>query len=134
QRPYVGFGMNRPSGRVPLEAAGVRKAFGDLVVVSSFDAVVNRGEKIVLVGRNGVGKTTMLKALMADAPGCPASPHDIDGGAVRWGHEVSIGYFPQDHTGAIERGLTAGEGVHPFGPPAPRPGIPRPARAIRLTS
>ena len=68
-----------------------------------FSAIVNRGEKIVLVGRNGVGKTTLLKALLADAPGLPASPDDIDAGTVRWGHEVSVGYFAQDHTGAIRR-------------------------------
>src|SRR5216110_2697090 len=53
QRPYIKFAMNRPSGRVALEAKGVSKAFGDLKVLSSFGAIVNRGEKIVLVGRNG---------------------------------------------------------------------------------
>ena len=117
QRPYIRFTMNRPSGRVALEAKGVAKAFGDLRVISDFDAIVNRGEKIVLVGRNGVGKTTMLKALMADAPA------DIDSGTVRWGHEVAIGYFPQDHTGAIEKGLTAVEWLHRFDPDASRQDI-----------
>src|SRR6185436_9793535 len=74
QRPYIKFTMNRPSGRTVLEAADVNKAFGDLEVVSDFSAIVNRGEKIVLVGRNGQGKTTLLKALLADSPGLPASP------------------------------------------------------------
>src|SRR5467141_5280262 len=54
QRPYIKFTMNRPSGRVALEARGVSKSFGDLHVVSNFGAIVNRGEKIVLVGRNGL--------------------------------------------------------------------------------
>jgi ATPase subunit of ABC transporter with duplicated ATPase domains len=111
QRPYIRFTMNRPSGKIALEAAGVSKAFGDLRVVSDFSAVVNRGEKIVLVGRNGVGKTTLLKTLMTEAPN------------VRWGHEVSIGYFPQDHTGAIEKGLTAVEWLHRFDPDASRQDI-----------
>jgi ATPase subunit of ABC transporter with duplicated ATPase domains len=123
QRPYIRFTMNRPSGRVALEAKGVAKAFGERRVISDFDAIVNRGEKIVLVGRNGVGKTTMLKALMADAPGIPAAAADIDAGAVRWGHEVAIGYFPQDHTGAIEKGLTAVEWLHRFDPDASRQDI-----------
>src|SRR5262249_58313650 len=109
QRPYIRFTMNRPSGRVALEAKGIAKAFGDLKMIPGFDAIVNRGEKIVLVGRNGVGKTTMLKALMSDAPGGIGSAADLDAGTIRWGHEVSIGYFPQDHTGAIEKGLTAVE-------------------------
>src|SRR5689334_15962627 len=68
QRPYIKFAMKRPSGKVPMEITGIAKAHGDLAVVSGFGAIVNRGDKIALVGRNGVGKTTLLKALMADAP------------------------------------------------------------------
>src|SRR6476661_8313170 len=69
QRPFIKFAMTRPSGRVAMECSGVSKAYGKLKVIPNFGAMVNRGEKIVLVGRNGVGKTTMLKALLADAPG-----------------------------------------------------------------
>jgi len=89
-------------------------------VISNFTAIVNRGERIVLVGRNGVGKTTLLKALLADAPGMTRSPGDADAGRLTWGHEVSIGYFPQDATGVIEKGLTAVEWLHRFDPDASR--------------
>jgi len=112
QRPYIKFTMNRPSGRVALECSGVSKTFGGIKVLSNFGAIVNRGEKVVLVGRNGLGKTTLLKSLLAE-----------DAGAVRWGHEVSIGYFPQDHTGEIEKGLTAVEWLHRFDPDASRQDI-----------
>jgi ATPase subunit of ABC transporter with duplicated ATPase domains len=120
QRPYIRFAMNRPSGRTVLEAAGVRKAYGGLDVVPGFSAVVTRGERIVLVGRNGQGKTTLLKALLADAPGLPGSADDRDGGTVRWGHEASIGYFAQDASGAIARGMTVVEWLHQFDPDASR--------------
>ncbi len=123
QRPFIRFSANRPSGRVALECAGVAKRHGGASVVDGFSAIVNRGEKIVLVGRNGLGKTTLLKALLADAPGMPASPADIDAGTVRWGHEVSIGYFAQDHTGAIQKGMTAVEWLHQFDPDAHRQDI-----------
>ena len=120
QRPYIKFAMRRPSGKVAVECEGLAKAHGKMPVISGFGAIVNRGDKIVLVGRNGAGKTTLLKALLADAPGMPASPGDIDSGSLRWGHEVSIGYFPQDHTGTIEKGLTVVEWLHRFDPDAAR--------------
>src|SRR3954471_21086437 len=123
QRPYIKFAMARPSGRLAFECSGVTKVHGGVPVVSKFDAIVNRGEKIVLVGRNGVGKTTLLKALLSDAPGVDATPADIDAGTVRWGHEAAIGYFPQDHTGAIQKGLTAVEWLHQFDPLASRQDI-----------
>jgi ATPase subunit of ABC transporter with duplicated ATPase domains len=123
QRPYIKFTMNRPSGRLALECDGVSKAHGGTAVISAFSALVHRGEKIVLVGRNGLGKTTLLKALLADAPGRPASPADLDEGTVRWGHETSIGYFAQDHTGAIEPGWTAADWLHQFDPGAARQDI-----------
>jgi ATPase subunit of ABC transporter with duplicated ATPase domains len=123
QRPYIRFTMNRPSGRLAMECSGVRKAFPEHEVIRDFNAIVNRGEKIVLVGRNGVGKTTLLRALLADSPVDARSPHDIDDGTVRWGHEVSIGYFPQDHTGAIASGMSAVEWLHQFDPDASRQDI-----------
>jgi ATPase subunit of ABC transporter with duplicated ATPase domains len=120
QRPYIKFSMQRPSGKLAFECNGVSKAYGALDVISGFDANVGRGEKIVLVGRNGLGKTTLLKALLSDAPGRRVTPEDIDAGVVRWGHEISIGYFPQDHTGVIERGATAVDWLHQFDPGASR--------------
>ena len=123
QRPYIRFQMNRPSGRLAMECSGVSKSHDGVAIVKGFGAVVNRGEKIVLVGRNGVGKTTLLKALLADAPGTDRSPRDIDDGTVRWGHEVSVGYFAQDHTGAIKKGMTAVDWLHQFDPDAARQDI-----------
>jgi len=122
QRPYIKFSMNRPSGRTALEFEGVSKGFTGEQVFSNFSGIINRGEKIVLVGRNGAGKTTMLKALLSDAPGFH-TPADLDKGKLKWGHEVSIGYFAQDHTGLIEKGMTAAEWLHRFDPDASRQDI-----------
>jgi ATPase subunit of ABC transporter with duplicated ATPase domains len=123
QRPYIRFQMARPSGRLALECKNVRKAHDGIAIIRGFEAIVNRGEKIVLVGRNGVGKTTLLKALLSDAPGGDGSPTDLDAGTVRWGHEVSVGYFAQDHTNAIRQGMTVVDWLHQFDPDASRQDI-----------
>jgi ATPase subunit of ABC transporter with duplicated ATPase domains len=124
QRPYIKFTPARPSGRMAMEIKRISKAFENNHVIDGFDAIVNRGEKIVIVGRNGVGKTTLLKALLSDAPGnLMASAADLDAGSVRWGHEAAVGYFPQDHTGLIEKGMTAVEWLHQFDPDAARQDI-----------
>jgi ATPase subunit of ABC transporter with duplicated ATPase domains len=123
QRPYIRFSMKRPSGKVALEFKGLTKSFGRLTVIPAFDAVVNRGDRVVLVGRNGAGKTTLLKALLSDAPGMPPAPADVDAGKLTWGHEVAIGYFPPDSTGLIQNGMTAVEWLHQFDPDASRQDI-----------
>ncbi|MGE0393757.1 MAG: ABC-F family ATP-binding cassette domain-containing protein [Vicinamibacterales bacterium] len=124
ERPYIRFNMKRPSGKMAVEFKGLAKSYGDHHVIRPFDAIVNRGDRVVIVGRNGVGKTTLLKALLADAPDVDqAVPGDRDAGTLRWGHEVSVGYFPQDATGVIRKGMQAVEWLHQFDPEAARQDI-----------
>ena len=75
------------------------------------------------MGRNGQGKTTMLKALLANAPGVDEKDVSIDSGAVKWGHEAQIGYFAQDHKNSIQKGMTAADWLHQFDPSATKEDI-----------
>ena len=123
QRPYIRFQFETPSGRVPLEVKKLGKSYGDLKVFDHFSAHVTRGEKIALTGRNGAGKTTMLKSLIRNAGkffGDSEREFTIDHGTVAWGHEVSVGYFPQDFTYTIDKskGMNALEWLWQFKPDA----------------
>jgi ATPase subunit of ABC transporter with duplicated ATPase domains len=128
-RPFIAFKMERPSGKHVLEFENVNKSYtqkdGKVEhVINNFSAAVQRGDKVVLIGRNGQGKTTLLKALLANAPNLDESDASaIDSGTVKWGHEVSIGYFAQDHTGSITKGTTVAEWLHTFDPEATKEDI-----------
>ncbi len=125
QRPFIKFEMKRPSGKHILELEGVTKAYDGPDVIKSFTASVTRGEKIALMGRNGAGKTTLLNALLANSPTTPEielrqtssySGAFIDSGKVVWGHEASVGYFPQDHRSLIEHGKTVFDWLYQWDP------------------
>ncbi|HWZ45633.1 MAG TPA: ATP-binding cassette domain-containing protein [Candidatus Saccharimonadales bacterium] len=125
QRPFLKFEMKRPSGKHILELEGVTKSYGEKDVVAGFTASVTRGEKIAIMGRNGAGKTTLLNALLANSPTTPEAELRktsgytgafIDGGKVVWGHEASVGYFPQDHRSLIENGKTVIEWLWQWDP------------------
>ena len=101
QRPYIRFDVKKLSGRHPLEFKTLRKSYGGLKVIDGFSANIERGEKIALLGRNGAGKTTLIRSLIRNAPGFIDEQErhfGVDSGTVRWGHEVAVGYFGQEHT------------------------------------
>ena len=128
QRPYIRFEMLRPSGKHLLEFEGINKTYtqpdGKVEhVIRNFSASVMRGEKVVLIGRNAQGKTTLLKALLANAGLDESDATAIDSGTVKWGHEAQVGYFAQDHTSSIPKGTTAAEWLHTFDPKATKEDI-----------
>jgi ATPase subunit of ABC transporter with duplicated ATPase domains len=120
-RPYIKFEMKRQSGRHPLEIKALTKSYDGLNVIENFTASLSRGERIALMGRNGTGKTTLLKSLVRSATGyVDSSERDfpLDSGTVVWGHEVAVGYFAQDHTDSITHGMTTIQWLHQFDPQA----------------
>ena len=123
QRPYIRFATERPSGRLPLEVKRLTKSYDGLKVINHFSACITRGEKIALTGRNGAGKSTMLKSLLHNAGdfiGSAEREFPVDSGNVVWGHEVTVGYFPQDFGYTIDKGkgITALEWLWQFWPQA----------------
>jgi len=91
--PIFGFRQARPSGKEALRIEGLSKSFGDNRVLVDVDINVRRGDRLAIIGPNGIGKSTLLKIAVGDL--------EADEGEVRWGHEVRIGYFAQDHRQAF---------------------------------
>jgi ATPase subunit of ABC transporter with duplicated ATPase domains len=71
------------------------KSFGDVVICKNLNLTVTRGDKIALVGKNGIGKTTMLRLFQGEVK--------PDAGKIEWGYEAQPAYMPQEHSEAIER-------------------------------
>ena len=88
-------------GRVVLELSGIRKAFGENVVLRQVDLIVERGDRIALVGPNGSGKSTLMRLLAGvDRP---------DAGQRVLGHRVIPDYFAQDQASVLNAALTVYE-------------------------
>lgn len=83
------FPQPEPSGRTPLAAHGLAKAYGDNIVFVDVDVDTTRGERLLILGLNGAGKTTLLRIL--------AGVERPDLGAVALGHNASLGYYAQEH-------------------------------------
>ncbi|MCC8369272.1 MAG: ATP-binding cassette domain-containing protein [Rickettsia endosymbiont of Oxypoda opaca] len=87
--PVFNFQQNRSSGKLVLKVNDTSKSFADKMVFSKVNFTVSRGEKIIIIGPNGVGKSTLLKILLGKI--------QADHGSYEWGYEAQISYFAQDH-------------------------------------
>ncbi|MFN0102018.1 MAG: ribosomal protection-like ABC-F family protein [Bryobacteraceae bacterium] len=85
---HFSFPQPKPSGRNVAEFRGVSKSFGDKHVFSGVNFVIERGERIALVGHNGAGKSTLIKLLAGIEP--------VTKGEFTLGHNVDLDYFAQD--------------------------------------
>lgn len=85
------------SGSYPVICEDVRKAYGDHVVFHDVNLTINRGDKVAFVGKNGEGKSTLVKCIMDEI--------DYDG-KLTIGHNVQIGYFAQNQAQMLDENLT----------------------------
>ena len=94
--PVFRFRQSRPSGKEVLVLEGIAKAYGDNRVLAGVSLTVQRGDRIAIIGPNGIGKSTLLKIAMGEVR--------PDAGAVEWGYEARPGYFAQDHREQLDGG------------------------------
>lgn len=90
------------SGQYPVIVKELSKSYGEHIVFKNADMVIERGQKVALVGKNGEGKSTMIKAIMGEI--------DFDG-SIEIGHNVKVGYFAQNQASLLDEDLTIFETI-----------------------
>src|SRR5215210_6266028 len=93
--PTFKFKQGRPSGKAVLEIEGVSKSYGDKQVLKDVSLQIQRGDRLAVIGPNGIGKSTLLKIAMNEV--------EAETGRIEWGYETHRGYFSQDHS-EVEKG------------------------------
>lgn len=97
--PSFRFKQNRPSGKDVLQVKELCKAYGEKSLIEFLALSAVRGEKLAIMGANGIGKSTLMKMLVGQlAP---------DLGEVNWGYETHLAYFSQDHHELLNESQTA---------------------------
>src|SRR5690606_27432455 len=95
QNPYIRFEQNKVMHRLAVEIEGIVKAY-DQPVIRGYTGMIEAGEKIAIIGANGVGKTTLLRMLAGDL--------EPDAGRIKWSENADIGYMAQDVSGEFDKG------------------------------
>jgi ATPase subunit of ABC transporter with duplicated ATPase domains len=96
--PYIRFEQDKKLYRLALEVEGVSKGYDAIPLFSGLDMLVEVGERIAVIGPNGIGKTTLLKTLVGEL--------QADSGEVKWSENANIGYFAQDHVADFEKDMS----------------------------
>ena len=91
------------SGKVVLETERLNKNYGEKTVLKEVDILIEKGEKVAFVGKNGEGKSTLSKIIVGEI--------ESSGGACRLGHAVSIGYFAQNQAALLDGEKTVFETI-----------------------
>ena len=108
ERPFIQFLVKKPSGKQTVTVEKLTKRWPEITVCENFSTIVTKGEKVAIIGKSGMGKTTLCKMLTGDLK--------PDEGTITWGHQVSVGYLAQDHREGIPNGTTVSAWLHSFDP------------------
>ena len=96
--PFIRFDQDKKLFRLALEIENLSKSYEDNAVIKDFSMMLEVGERLAVIGPNGIGKTTFLKTLVGDTP--------LTNGIVKWSENVKIGYYAQDHAADFAKDMT----------------------------
>lgn len=87
--PFLRFEQEKKLYRLALEARRLCKSFDELPLLHNLNLMIEAGERVAVIGPNGIGKSTLLRTLIGDLK--------PDSGTIKWSENVNVGYFAQDH-------------------------------------
>ena len=93
--PFIRFEQNKKLYRNALEVEELGRGYDEQPLFSGLDLMVEVGERVAIIGPNGIGKTTLLRTLVGDL--------EPDSGIIKWSENVNIGYYAQDHAVDFKR-------------------------------
>lgn len=96
--PFIRFEQNKKLFRNALEIENLTKSFDDVTILKNISLMAEVGERIAVIGQNGIGKTTFLRTLIGELA--------ADSGAYKWSDNSEIGYYAQDHADEFEQDMT----------------------------
>ncbi len=110
QKPSIAFQLDqgKKSGRIVLKVKDLATGYGDKILVKNLSFQLERGQKIAIIGANGIGKSTLLKTVNNIIPSL--------GGEITWGHDVHISYFAQDQLSYLDPKKTVLENMMELNP------------------
>jgi ATPase subunit of ABC transporter with duplicated ATPase domains len=92
--PFIRFEQEKKLHRLALEVEGLTKSYDKEPLFKDLKLMIEVGERIAIIGQNGIGKTTLLKCLLGDT--------EIDSGNIKWSENANIGSYAQDHASDFE--------------------------------
>ena len=107
QNPFIRFNQEKKLHRLALEVKGLSKSY-DEQLFSNLDLTVEVGERIAIIGPNGIGKSTLMKCLMGE---------EACDGTIKWSENAEVGYYAQDHARDFAGGETLLEWMNQWGKP-----------------
>jgi ATPase subunit of ABC transporter with duplicated ATPase domains len=97
--PFIRFEQEKKLFRNALVIENLKKSFDDAPILKDISALVEVGERIAIIGENGIGKTTFLRTLMNEVG------YEANSGEFTWSENVKIGYYAQDHEYEFENDM-----------------------------
>ena len=96
--PFIRFKQEIKVHNKVLEIENISKSFENVEIIKKFSTIVNSGDKVAIIGKSGIGKTTFIRCLVEN--------NFIDSGVVKWSENVNLGYFPQNSINQFKENIS----------------------------